>query len=791
MVTPVSTPPPEAAAEGYGLAQCALSAGESVHNGAVYPHWIGETDRFWYERRGDEGAEYRIVDAATGEGAVAFTRAEVAKALAAHLDADVDGEMLILRGLKIAGERASFDAFGEPYAYDFAAHELTAARKEGDPNWLMSPDGRQAAFLREADIWIRDIESGAERALTTDGVERNAYGDIPLAMRVLRKLSGQTVDGLWSPDGRRILTAQVDDRHVPDFPLTEFAPLDGARPKAVSNPTSLPTDPKVSEFRMISIEVESGRQVEARYPRLSAVRMNDTPFSANVAWWADDGHTAHFVDIERGERTAHVIAFDTDTGATREVFAESAATYLDLSVNVYAPALIYPIPGANELVWYSERSGHGHLYLYDLATGTLKHPITSGDWQLREVLHVDATSRQVLFMAAGIAPDEDPYICKPCSVSLDGGEVKVLSGEAGDHIVWRRGEFGLGLQVFFGQDAFDISGLSANGRYFVETVGAATHLPKTSLRRIDGELVCLLEEASNLPETWTWPEAVTLKAADGTTDIHGLLFRPSAYDPDKSYPLIDDIYGGPQVSVTPKSAFAGGFADNYLTDSAHLATLGCFVLVVDGRGTANRERAFREASHGAVQTASNLEDHMAAIRQLAERHPIDLERVGITGFSGGGYATALAALRFGDFFKVAVAGGGNYDQALFWHCWGERYHGAFEAGHYAAQAAKTYAGGLTGKLMLVHGLLDTGCHPGALFQLVQALIDENKDVDLVLLPREGHTWGNYGARRRLDYFVRHLMGETPPAGAKLTLPFDNALARLKANAVRPAKRDAK
>lgn len=225
-----------------------------------------------------------------------------------------------------------------------------------------------------------------------------------------------------------------------------------------------------------------------------------------------------------------------------------------------------------------------------------------------------------------------------------------------------------------------------------------------------------------------------------------------------------------------------------LADAAHLAALGCFVLVLDGRGTANRERAFREASYGAVHTASNLEDHVAAIRELAQREPIDLERVGITGFSGGGYMTAIAALRHGDFFKVAVAGGGNYDQALFWHCWGERYHGPYSAEHYAKQAARTYADGLKGRLLLVHGLLDSGCHPGALFQFVQALIDANKDVDLVLLPREGHTWGNYGARRRLDYFVQHLLHATPPHDARIELPLEALVRRIKANAVKPSKR---
>src|SRR5258708_33627884 len=188
--------------------------------------------------------------------------------------------------------------------------------------------------------------------------------------------------------------------------------------------------------------------------------MKDTPLWDNLGWWGDEGHSAYFVDIERGEQTARVIAFDTDTGAVREVFNESATTYLDLSVNVYAPALIYPIPDTNELVWYSERSGHGHLYLYDLVSGALRRPITEGAWQLREVLHVDALSRQVFFLAAGIAPGEDPYICKPCSISLDGGAVRVLSAEPGNPIRCRRGEFGLAGQSFFGHDRFDISGLS-------------------------------------------------------------------------------------------------------------------------------------------------------------------------------------------------------------------------------------------------------------------------------------------------------------------------------------------
>jgi dipeptidyl aminopeptidase/acylaminoacyl peptidase len=341
-----------------------------------------------------------------------------------------------------------------------------------------------------------------------------------------------------------------------------------------------------------------------------------------------------------------------------------------------------------------------------------------------------------------------------------------------------------------GADPRLISGVSPSGQFFVETVGGINRLPETVLRARDGRQIALIEraEARRLPKTWQWPEAVSLKAADGETLVYGLLFKPADYDPSKSYPVIDFIYGGPQVSVVPKIAFADTSATGTLLEAAAYATLGAFALVLDGRGTANRERKFREASHGAVHTASNLEDHIAAIRQLGTHYPaMDLQRVGITGFSGGGYMTALAALRFGDFFKVAVAGGGNYDQALFWHSWGERYHGPFEAEHYRAQAAKTYASGLQGKLLLIHGLMDSGCHPAALFQLIQALIENNKDFDLVVLPKARHEWTGYGTRRKLDYFTTHLFGATPPKGVKIVLPHDELLKRFAANVSPPEK----
>lgn len=776
----------------YATIQSLLGGHEKlVANGAVYPRWIEDKDVFWYERDTPNGIEYRIVDAHDGSNRLAFTVEAIANALASRLGIDIDRGVLLLKGLQLFVEpdRATFEAYGA--FFEFCAGQLRDAPKAHDKNWSKSPDGRWAAFTRDNNLWLREIATGSERALTSDGADDYAYACKPASVRNVRAMMGDAPpEGLWSAVSRHFFTLQTDDREVPDLVMTNFVPENGLRPEIAANKTSLPSDPRVTEFRIIAIDVMSGRQIEAQYPRLPAVRMNDTPFAAGLTWWSKDGATAYFVHIERGEKYVHVVAFDIATGAARIVFSESSETYIELSVIVYAPALVIPLPDTDEVIWYSERSGRGHLYLYDLRSGTMKRAITSGEWQVREILHVDVGRREILLRAGGIATEEDPYITKPCLVGIDDGKLTILSPASGEHIVWRANEFGLTSKAMTGADPRLISGVSPNGNFFVETVGGIDRLPQTVLRGRDGRTISLVERAEprGLPADWQWPKAVALKAADGETTVYGLLFKPADYDPSQSYPVIDFIYGGPQISFVPKIAFAdAAWGETYLEAAAY-AALGAFALVLDGRGTAFRERKFREASYGAIHTASNLEDHIAAIRQLGERYPaLDIQRVGITGFSGGGYMTALAALRYGDFFKVAVAGGGNYDQGLFWHAWGERYHGPFEPEHYSVQAAKTYASGFKGKLLLIHGLMDSGCHPAAMFQLVQTLIENNKDFDLVVLPKARHEWTGYGMRRKLDYFTTHLLGRTPPQDVKIVLPSDDMQKRFAANAAIPDK----
>lgn len=767
-----------------------------VRNGHVFPCWLSEGDRFWYARSEGDDIEYRLVDATEGQNRLLVERSRIVAALSERLARSLDAQLTSLAGFSVSddGDSVSFSAFGKTWRYEIPGVKLTE-EAVGPENRLLSPDGKMAVFQENYNLHLIRLSNNSSadvsKPLTFNGVEDNAYALGPLSMRNFGASGRSRPDAIWSPNSRYVFTLQVDDRDVPEYPYTEFAPASGGRSVAASVRTSLPGDARVTTFRFLIIDVDTGRAIEPRYPHSPVVRMASSPIAAGLCWWSADSRKVYFIDIERGEKKVHVVEVDIATGGATEIFSETAATYVEVGANVYTPAVIAPLPGSGELVWYSERSGRGHLYLYDLRNGGLKRAITHGAWQVREILDVDADKREVFFIAAGINPAEDPYICKPCIVNIDTGALRIVSNSPGEHFVWRKGEYGvIAGGMFHGIAPERISGLAPSGKYFVETVGDATRLPETVLRNREGQKIAIVERAdANFPAGWEWPEPVELLADDGKTPIYGLLFKPFDFDPAKTYPLIDYIYGGPQVAHVPKQAFGDIVQTSAYSTGLSFAAIGTYCLILDGRGTAYRERAFREASHGATELASNLKDHIAGIRQLANKHPaIDLSRVGITGFSGGGYMTAIAALRYGDFFKVAVAGGGNYDQALFMNSWGERYHGPYDEEHYAKQAAKSYADGLCGKLLFVHGLMDHGCHPASLFQLIQALIDANRDFDLVALPRAGHDMTGYGLRRRLDYFITHLLGETPPPPMVFHGLFDKVIARMKYSAVLPEDR---
>lgn len=762
-------------AERYAAIQRLSDVDALVHNAAVYPRWIEGSATFWYERQTGVGLEYRIVDATTGENRLCVAHRDLVEALSQRLGRDLPADDVILRGLDIALEPIEIVTFSyaERSWMRMPDGELAERKTADRSDRSVSPDGRRAVSVRDHDLWVHDLADGSEWRATSDGAEDNAYGTGIGAMRAVYEKYGLRAapDGLWSADSRHFFTVQTDERLVADLPTMTFVPGEGVRPIAHSNKVSTPGDDHIARFRLFVLDTDDGAQLAPGRTPSPAIRMGDTPFAAELAWWSADGGTAYFVDVERGECAAEVIAFEVATRRTRVVFREEAAEPLELSVSLYDPALVIPLADTDELIWYSERSGRGHLYLYNLSSGAMVRPLTSGEWQVRELLRVDRERREVAFLAGGIAPEENPYIRKVCVAGLDDGAVRVVSGEPGDHRVWRAHSWDIAvLSRTRGADIGRISGYSPDGDHFIETVGAVDRLPRSVLRRHDGTEVCVVEEARDvgLSEGWRWPRPVRVTAADGTTDLYGLLFEPADVDAaDAPYPLIDLVYGAPQESLVPTSAFVDFPTTTTYVEAAGYAALGAYCLLLDGRGTANRERRFRLESFGATETTSNLDDHIAAIAQLSAQHPIDRSRVGVTGFSGGGTQAVRAAMLHSDVFSVAVAAAGNYDLRLFGHGYGERYQGAYDAERYDRQAVKTHAAQANGRLLLIHGLSDFGVHPAGLFQLVQALIDENKDVDLIVLPSTGHEVTGYGARRRLDYFVTHLFGGIPPTPVRM------------------------
>jgi len=736
----------------------AANAHHWILNENVVPHWIPGRDQFWYKRELAEGHRFTVVQAATGAKADAFNHAHLAKALGERTGKSFDPNALPLYNVTIdANGVIRFTALGRSWRFDRAEALSEDAAPRG--GYALSPDGKRGVFSKDANLWVENMQTGAQTQLTFDGETYYAYGAAPSA----RASSSPRPYVVWSPDSKRIFTAQTDDRKVLDLPTIDFAPQEGVRPTVVHVRAALPGDVNVTTFRLVIIDVSTGQQTAVRYPPVPAVRMNDSPMEGNRVWWGAGSKVAYFVDVERGEKVAHVVAVDAGSGDVRELFSEKSDTYVELGSNVYEPASIRPLPKSNELIWYSERSSWAHLYLYSLATGKLIRPLTRGNWLVRNILGVDETRREVFISIAGRTPQKNPYYREIAKVNLDTGAMKVLSSSDEDHEVLEQGGFSneeADLEILAGADPKSLVGFAPSGNYFVETVTTAGMPAKTVLRDREGKLIATVEagDASRMPRFWRWPETVSLTAADGKTAINGLVFKPSDYDPAKKYPVIDYIYGGPQIAYVPK-----GFAQGAYLEAASLAELGFVTVIIDGRGTAQRSRVFHTASYGKVETASNLDDHIAGIRQLSAADPaIDESRVGIIGFSAGGYMAASAMLRYPDFFKVGIAASGNHDQRLFWNTWGERYEGYPVGENYKQQANLTYAANLKGKLLLIHGLLDSGVNPASVFQLEQAFIDHNKDFDLLLFPRSRHDMPGYGTRRTWDYFVTNLAGKSAP-----------------------------
>ena len=602
-----------------------------------------------------------------------------------------------------------------------------------------SPDGKRAAYIRDYNLWVRDIATGRETQLTTDGQKDFGYatdnaGWIKSDRPVL----------VWSPDSRKIATFQQDDRPVGEMYLVTTKV---GHPELQQWKYPLPGDSAISMIHRVVINVDTPRVIRFQMPAdahrstlCDHVICRGTEW-ADVDWYPDGSHVA-FVSTSRDHKHEVFRVADAATGAVREVFREDVATQYESGNGTVNWRVL---PASNEVIWFSERDDWGQLYLYDLATGQLKSKITSGEGNVAQLLRVDEKNRTLWFVGNAKERGRDPYFRDFYRIGMDGKGLTLLTPEDADHEI----------------------ALAPSGQYFIDTYSKPDAPPVTVLRDLNGKNIVTLETADITglrAAGWKPPMPITVKARDGKTDLYGLMYVPTNLDRTKKYPIVNHIYPGPQTGSVGGRSFSPARGD-----AQSLAELGFIVVEIDGMGTPWRSKSFHDAYYGHMGD-NTLPDQVAGMKELAGRYPwIDINRAGIYGHSGGGFAAADAMFRYPDFFKVGISEAGNHDQREYEDDWGERYQGLLVrtpdgSDNYAPEANQVLATNLKGKLLLAHGTMDDNVPPYNTLLVVNELIKANKDFDLILLPNRAHGFGNepYMVRRRWDYFVKNLLGAEPP-----------------------------
>jgi len=742
----------------------------------VDTHWIGTADRFWYARQTQAGKEFVIVDAENGKAHPAFDHVLLARGLSSALGREVDPEKLPF---------TSFDFLDADRVIQVSVDKkewrcgLTQGRCwPAEPSsvgagGLVSPDGKWSAYLKGYDIWIRSLVDQTERPLSRDGEEHYDYGRFAgTGGAVGMRRETQTVPVvLWSPDSSKLLTHRLDERKVLDLNLLESAPHEGVRPLLHRYRYAFPGDANKPAAQLVIFDVASGRRIDVNHDPLPVTFIG--PIEDNRVWWSADDKTVYLIPREEGEKRTQLLAVNADTGATRTLIEEHGKTNVEIGGDAFGRAVRTLADG--RIIWYSERDDWGHLYLYD-KNGKLIRRLTSGPWKVMDVVRIDERQGRVFFTAVGRETGEDPYQHHLYVVNLNGSGLRLLTPENADHHI-RTGAPEIRGNLLPGMPGPAQASVSSSGRYLVETYSRPDLPSTTVLRTTAGRLIATLEHAdiSALQAGGLrLPEPYSVISADGHTKLYGTIYRPSSFDPHKKYPIIDVIYPGPQVIVTPKDFKGALFAD--FDNTQTLAELGFIVIEIDGRGTPFRSKSFHDVSYGDLAQAGNLEDHIAGIRELAVRYPyMDTNHVGITGWSGGGFASTRAILAYPDFYKVAVSIAGEHDLRGYLLAWGPTYQGPYQGGNYDAEINARLAANLKGKLLLVHGEMDDNVPAALTLQVVDSLVKADKDFDFLLLPGQDHTLAGvlgYVERKRWDYFVRNLLDRRPPADFRIAVPQD-------------------
>jgi dipeptidyl aminopeptidase/acylaminoacyl peptidase len=717
----------------------------------VRPTWLDD-GRFWYRTSAANGFQFIMVDPGKRTRSSAFDQARVAQALAAAANFRVDPNRLPFSTFQLSKDSRTISVTTtsngrwkcDLQTYQCVSLDSANAASTPPQNSVVSPDGKRAAYIRDYNLWMMDLTTRQVTQLTTDGVKDFGYATDNAGW-----IKSDRPVVVWSPDSKKIATFQHDGRGTSMMYLVETK---AGEPKLQAWRYPLPGDSVIFRIHRVVIDVDAPggpRVVRFQMPpdqhrsTISDHVVNEGTW-ADVEWYPDGSHIA-FVSTSRDHKQANLRVANAATGVIRDVLEERATTQFESGLPDAGTVNWHVLPASNEVLWWSQRDNWGHLYLYDLTTGRLKQRVTSGDWNVAELLNIDEKTRTLYFVGVGREPGRHPYFKHFYRIRMDGGGLTLLTPENADHTIT----------------------LAPDERTFVDTYSTPNTPPVSVLRDLNGRVLVQLErsDVSRLAATgWKPPTPITVKARDGRTDLYGLLYTPTRLDSTRKYPIVNYIYPGPWGSSVGSWSFSPARGDHQA-----LAELGFVVVQINAMGTAWRSKSFNDAYYGNMGD-NGLPDQVAGMKELAQRYRwIDIERAGIWGHSGGGFATADAMFRYPDFFKVGISESGNHDNRVYEDDWGERFQGLLRktngSDNYESQANQLIAKNLKGKLLLAHGALDDNVPPYNTSLVVDALTKANKDFDLIIFPYARHGFGamsNYMMRRRWDYFVKNLMGAEPP-----------------------------
>lgn len=694
----------------------------------VNPQWIKGTHSFWYIRNTPEGRIYVVVDADKKVRKELFSHKKLAESLTRLSGDTVKENRITLENLMINATQDTlrFTFKKNKWCYIIRKNALNNEGPmpvpEKRPHWMVvddekeaapktSPDGKYQAYIKNDNIYVKELATGKEKQLSIDGTLSNYYSAYIQ----------------WSPDSKKVVSCKIRPIEKRYVYYVESSPTDQLQPKLHKQEYAKPGDEL--RFKIPCVyEVESGKAI------IPSTELFNQQFDITGVKWNKDSQAITFEYNQRGHQAYRVLELSATTGSVRPIVDETSHTFVN-----WLRRFRHDLQNSKEMIWMSERDNWNHLYMYNRETGKVSHQITKGEWYVREVVRVDEDKQQIYFSANGMVAGEDPYLIRYYRIDFNGQNLVCLTPEEGMH------------NARFSEDM----------RYLVDVYSMVDKAPIAVLRDSkDGNIIMPLETADIsrlVAEGWKAPEVFAAKGRDGKTDMWGIIVRPTNFDPNKKYPVIEYIYSGPGSHYVPKTFIP------YNHNMTALAELGFIVIQLDGMGTSFRSKAFEEICYKNLKDAG-FPDRKLWIKAAAEKYPyMDINQVGIFGASAGGQEAMTAVLLHSDFYKAAYSACGCHDNRMDKIWWNEQWLGYPVDQSYIEGSNVENAHLLNCPLMLVVGEMDDNVDPASTMQVVNALIKANKDFELVVLPGVPHTMGGeYGEHKRFDFFVKHLLKIEPP-----------------------------